>query len=244
MYHIKKEQRHIPITFYFCRHGETDLNREGVFQGQGVDAPLNAKGREQAKELAVLFKEGLPLIDMGFTSPLKRAHETAQIVWGHLPPERRFPLVVDPLVKEGSFGWAEGKKKDAVKTKIPGRYAMWRTPHSPMARLPGGESQEEIGARGMQFLKDVVDLCQGTYEASSKDEVRIAVFSHAALTRCLLYKMGVTMEDIPNARPVKIVYRNHQWLYQGIVLAGQLSGQTPGANLPIRVQVHSGRFHV
>ena len=38
-------------ALYFVRHGETDYNREGRFQGH-ADIPLNARGREQAAAVA------------------------------------------------------------------------------------------------------------------------------------------------------------------------------------------------
>src|SRR6187200_544713 len=64
-------------TILLARHGETDWNREGRFQGH-ADPPLNRTGRDQAVELSVaLMAEDLAAV---YSSPLQRALETAEIV--------------------------------------------------------------------------------------------------------------------------------------------------------------------
>jgi len=63
-------------TFLLARHGETEWNREERYQGH-ADPPLNEIGRGQAEELANDF--GGP-VDAIFSSDLRRASETAQIV--------------------------------------------------------------------------------------------------------------------------------------------------------------------
>ena len=62
---------------WMVRHGETDWNLEGRFQGQ-ADPPLNANGLAQASELADLLVEaGIQAI---YSSDLQRAALTAQII--------------------------------------------------------------------------------------------------------------------------------------------------------------------
>jgi uncharacterized phosphatase len=63
--------------FYFIRHGETDWNRKGIYQGPH-DIPLNETGIAQAKEAAV--KLASLDIDAIVTSPLSRALSTAKII--------------------------------------------------------------------------------------------------------------------------------------------------------------------
>lgn len=62
---------------YFVRHGETDYNIEGKVQGQ-LDIPLNENGIKQANELSNELKNYK--IDIIFSSPLKRAKQTAEII--------------------------------------------------------------------------------------------------------------------------------------------------------------------
>ena len=67
------------MKLYLIRHGETDWNKEFKIQGSS-DIELNEYGRE----LAFITREGLRHIpfDIAYTSPLKRAKETAEIILG------------------------------------------------------------------------------------------------------------------------------------------------------------------
>lgn len=67
------------LKLYLIRHGETDWNKEFKIQGSS-DIELNEYGRE----LAFITREGLRHIpfDIAYTSPLKRAKETAEIILG------------------------------------------------------------------------------------------------------------------------------------------------------------------
>ena len=78
-------------TILLARHGETDWNRENRFQGH-ADPPLNETGRAQAAELAAaLIAEPLAAV---YSSPLRRAFETAQIL---AAPHGLEPVPVDAL---------------------------------------------------------------------------------------------------------------------------------------------------
>ncbi len=63
-------------SFYFVRHGETDWNRDYLYQGQN-DVPLNEMGVLQAQERANSSFSGITEV---FTSPLLRAKSTAEII--------------------------------------------------------------------------------------------------------------------------------------------------------------------
>ena len=64
--------------FYIFRHGETEFNLQHRQQGSGIDMELTAKGQEQA--IALAQKLARCNLDVIFSSPLKRAVQTAQTV--------------------------------------------------------------------------------------------------------------------------------------------------------------------
>ncbi len=93
----------IKMNLYILRHGQTDYNLMGKFQGQ-VDIELNENGIKQAQETA---KE-LSTIQFNkvFSSPLSRAVQTAELV-------TRSEITLDSRITERSFGLLEGKESIA-----------------------------------------------------------------------------------------------------------------------------------
>ena len=79
---------------YIVRHGQTDWNVEGIYQGR-IDIPLNKTGIEQAKKTKEELK-GIKF-DKVFSSPLKRAIETAQIICNN-------PIIKDDRIIERCNG--------------------------------------------------------------------------------------------------------------------------------------------
>jgi broad specificity phosphatase PhoE len=93
-----------PFPFYLIRHGQTDWNAEGRFQGS-VDIPLNDTGRAQAKRNGLAFKAELPDVKgwRFVSSPLSRALETMEIVRANagLAPQ---DYALEPMLREVSYG--------------------------------------------------------------------------------------------------------------------------------------------
>jgi probable phosphoglycerate mutase len=105
-------------TILLARHGETDWNREGRFQGW-ADPPLNATGRAQAVDLSVaLMAEELAAV---YSSPLRRAHETAEVVAASHGLE---PLTVEAL-REVDVGSWSGLTRAEIEERFPQQYARW-----------------------------------------------------------------------------------------------------------------------
>jgi broad specificity phosphatase PhoE len=132
---------------WLARHGETDANAEGRVQGS-IDEPLNERGREQAHDLA---REASSLgLRALYTSHLRRARETAEIVGEALDLEPR----VDERFAESWRGEWEGRLIAEIKAEDP---EGWRGSLAvePGFRFPGGESLEEHAARVEAALADV-----------------------------------------------------------------------------------------
>ena len=90
------------MKIYVLRHGQTDYNVEGLFQGR-KDIPLNSIGLKQAEETAQKFQD--IHVDVILVSPLIRARETAKYVANVTGVK---PIIEQELV-ERSFGNMEGK---------------------------------------------------------------------------------------------------------------------------------------
>ncbi len=130
------------------RHGETDWNVEGRYQGQ-ADPPLNERGREQARRLVEAVR---PLgLEVVYSSPLLRAWETACI----LARELNLPLYPEPRLKEIHQGEWQGMLVTEIRRRYPQLFARWEEePWS--VRVPGGETLEEVQRRVFQAVDDIL----------------------------------------------------------------------------------------
>ncbi len=121
------------------RHGETDWNVQGRFQGQ-IDVPLNALGQRQAARMAERLAQ--ERVDVFYCSDLLRTRQTAE------PAALKLKLQAAPDagLREQHFGILEGMSFDEVKARHPEHLAAWLR-HDPDYALPGGESVRRFHAR-------------------------------------------------------------------------------------------------
>ncbi len=128
---------------YLFRHGETDWNLEGRCQ-YSIDMELNSTGIQQAKQNAELLKNfGIKYI---YSSPLKRAYKTAQILADVINVNIE---IIDEL-RELKGGDCEGMlKEDIIKLLGIDNYEKFsRSRYEGMdLRLPNGESKKELRER-------------------------------------------------------------------------------------------------
>ena len=141
------------MDIYLIRHGETDYNKARRIQGR-CDIELNDYGRE----LAYLTAEGLKEVpfDVIFTSPLKRAKETAQIMKG----ERDIPIIEDERIQEISFGEYEGlcsSRKEGYNIPDGGAFRNFFFDTENYQVPPKGESFEETIMRTGEFLTELIN---------------------------------------------------------------------------------------
>jgi broad specificity phosphatase PhoE len=136
----------VATTIVLARHGETDWNRERRFQGH-ADVPLNDAGRAQAVELAAGL-DGKTFAAV-YTSPLRRAAETAQIVAVRLGVEARS----HDALKEVDVGSWSGLSVQEVEARFPAGYARWLEHRC--AGWNDGETNEELAARVVRGLHEI-----------------------------------------------------------------------------------------
>ncbi|MCS6710962.1 histidine phosphatase family protein [Brachybacterium sp. EF45031] len=171
--------------FGLVRHGQTDYNLRGLFQGSS-DIPLNDTGREQAHHAL----EPLPAIpwDTVVSSPLQRAEQTARIIaedhdipWGG----------TDVRLREIDWGAAEGRPVDEMERLYPDR------------SFPGREDHQQVADRGYDALEDLEQRFPGK---------NVLVVAHGTLIRFLLSGIAERpLDSIPNGTLSVITLEGTTW---------------------------------
>lgn len=187
-----EKKKYMIKNLYVFRHGETDLNREGRFQGQSNNPPLNADGLEQAKNLAAQFAD--IKLDVVYTSPLNRAYQTGAMV----AQSKKVPLIVDERLIEGNFGIAEGMLKTDIQKQFAEEYKKWRDFKDMDYAFEGGESKLQILERVLDFI---AFLEKEPYQ-------NIGISAHSAVIRSLLIHLGIYQDKIPNAEIIQLTLEN------------------------------------
>ncbi len=133
---------------YLIRHGTTDNNLDGRFQGS-LDAPLNAQGLAQAQCLGERFKN--IDLDQIYTSPLQRARQTAEGLRGDKP----IALLSLKGLMEIDGGSMEGLTVDENNVRFPGLMDIFRKDPSSFS-APNGESCRQVYDRMVKSIQTIV----------------------------------------------------------------------------------------
>lgn len=169
------------MRLLIVRHGESEWNRIGRYQGQ-MDAPLSELGVSQAAALAErLQREHLDAI---FTSPLQRAARTAQAL-ARFHPE--VPFSEAPALLEIHHGDWQGRMIDEITAQYANELREWRM-FPTRSQFPNGESFSNI-------LKRVLDFKQQLFERYP-DKV-VLVSTHDVVVKILVADaLGMNMDCI------------------------------------------------
>ena len=160
-------------TVCLVRHGETDWNLAGRVQGR-EDVGINETGRRQAMKTANFL--GREVWDGIFSSPLKRALATAEIIGGQLGMADI--AILDDLM-ERDFGQASGLTQAEIGEKFGGREFVEQEPW------------DSFSIRAMRGLDSVVDGRVGQ---------RLIVVSHGGLINAIL--LGLSQGKIGSGKTV------------------------------------------
>ncbi len=134
---------------WLIRHGQTDWNLEGRYQGQS-DVPLNAAGMAQAEAFAASLCE--QQFDALYTSDLARAYQTAQVIAACTG----LPVQADPRLREINQGQWQGRTLEEIKGIYNEGAQAKRVAIDPVTtRAPGGESVWEVSQRMAQAADDI-----------------------------------------------------------------------------------------
>lgn len=170
------------MTLYVIRHGQTNFNAEGRFQGR-MDIPLNDFGRSQAKgngEKLKTLLAGKPEDYDFVSSPLGRARETMEIVRQEMGLDLK-QYRTDPQLAEISFGDFEGHTLDELSTSHPDLIAARE--QDKWNFLPPGEGSESYDMLAQRV--------KGASDAFSQKTVCVC---HGGVIRAILHNLGTTLE--------------------------------------------------
>lgn len=158
------------MEIVFIRHGQTDVNKDNRIQGAQVDADLNEFGREYAKKSAAKFDENK--FDVVYSSPMKRAVETAKIF-----TKGKNKLNLDKRLLEFDFGDWDGKKMDDIAKEYPDVVDPWgKVTRDYVKYAKNGEGYEEFEARCANFLDEIYQ---------KYPEGKVLVVAHGRLIRMM-----------------------------------------------------------
>lgn len=172
-------------TLLLIRHGETDWNVEGRYQGQ-ADPPLNETGLHQARQTA------LELQNLGphalYSSDLRRARQTAQAI----AEITGLTIQLEPRLREVNLGEWEGILYTEIKARYPELLRRWE--EEPLKTIPpGGESIWALRHRVLDAIAEILARHTGQ---------QVCIVSHKtpiAIIKC--HYLDIPLEHIWNLLP-------------------------------------------
>jgi len=184
-------------TLVLIRHGQTDWNVEGRWQGQ-ADPPLNGRGREQAYHAAEYHKQfGFNVL---YSSDLRRAMETVQIIGKELGLD----ILPEPRLREINLGKWQGMLSGDIQAQYPDESRRWQ--EEPLsAQPPDGETILALSARVLEAVNEII---------ARRPRQRVGVVSHEfPIAIALCRSAGLGLDHLRSMMP-----QNGAW--NEIVLQG------------------------
>ncbi len=197
---------------HFIRHGQTEYNASGRFQGCQTDASLSTDGIKQLIDLNETYE--YPSVSVVYSSPMARCIETAGIIY----PNRE--LVVVPPLKEIDFGDFSGKTIEELKNNDD--FEEWFKDAYNVAP-PNGESGFEFTLRLIDAFKWIVNdmMKSETFDA--------AVVTHGGVIMSLLSGIGLPKKApnewmIGNGKGYTCYLNTQMWVRDGVI---EVAGLAP-----------------
>ena len=183
------------------RHGQSEWNLKNLFTGWR-DPDLTEQGIAEAQEAGRKLKAQGIVFDLGYTSVLKRAQRTLDILLGEMG-QTDLPIVRDQALNERDYGDLSGLNKDDARKKWGEEQVhIWRRSYD--IAPPGGESLRDTLARTLPYYVQEILPCVLRGE-------RTVVAAHGNSLRALVMVLeklspeGILKREI--ATGVPIIYR-------------------------------------
>lgn len=210
------------MKLVLLRHGESVWNKENRFTGW-TDVDLSEKGVKEAENAGKLLKDKGYTFDVSFTSILKRANKTLEIVLKEM--NLNIPVYYSYRLNERHYGALQGLNKDEMRKKFGDEQVhIWRRSYDVRPpelskddeRYPGNDPKykdltpEELPLT--ECLKDTLERVLPYYNNEIKKHLEnkenVLVVAHGNSLRSIIkYLENVSDEDIMNVEiPTGIPY--------------------------------------
>lgn len=195
----------------FLRHGRTAWNEEGRMQGRR-DIPLSSGGRVEVEAWRARISEASPARTQWYSSPLRRAVETAEILSRATPQ-------CEPALIEMDWGDYEGFRLDELRERHGAAFARNEAAGLDF-RPPGGESPRDVRDRVVRWLR-----------ANAHRNESVVAVTHKGVLRAVL--SAATGWDMMGKPPLRLHGGAfHRFLVDAEGRVGVLECNVPVAALP------------
>jgi len=169
--------RNLLTKLLFIRHGKTEWNLEGRYQGSQGDSPLLPASYEEIHQLAAALHD-VPLRHI-YASPLKRARDTAMTIRQDLATPQ-VPVTILSRLREFNLGKMEGMKFTDVEAQYPAEFNAFRYhPDQYDPTAINGESFPQLIKRMTPVIKQIV-------AANPRRDDNVLIVSHGAALNALV----------------------------------------------------------
>jgi broad specificity phosphatase PhoE len=150
-----------------ARHGETEWNVAEIFRGR-IDIGLSQNGQRQAELLGEYLSRCR--LEAVYSSPLRRALETAEVVAGR----HKMGVATAAGLIDLDYGQWQGLSQQEVKEKYGELYQEWHD-HPERVRMPSGESLDDVRQRALEVVSE-----------AARYEGRVILVSHRVVNKVLI----------------------------------------------------------
>ena len=188
------------MNLILIRHGQSEWNALNQFTGW-KDPDLTAKGIEEARNAGMIINNLNINFDLVFTSALKRAQNTAEIILKEI--NQPLSTIKNQALNERNYGDLAGLNKDDARKRWGDEQVhIWRRSYD--IPPPGGESLKDTGERVLPyFMKEIhPHVCKGK---------NVLVAAHGNSLRSLIKFLDnisdkdIVKLEIPTGAPIHYV---------------------------------------
>ena len=218
-------------TLLLIRHGESTANVAAaaaevagaeviVVEARDADVTLSPLGEQQASALGARLRPALPAGAVVFSSPYRRAIQTARFALGG-----EVQLRIDERLRDRELGILDRLTAVGVERRVPLEAERRRWTGKFYYRPPGGEAWTDVALRLRSFLRDAV-------EADDAPEV-VVVFAHDAVVSLFLYVLlrmteaqlaeHLLTHPVANASVTELASDGSQWTLHALADDAHLS---------------------